>query len=92
MLDRINADVTDRVALLVHRIMGKQAITRPIGHEDDLRANGLSSLNLVNLMLLVEEEFALKIPEREMTPANFRSIARIADLVGALSQTSATAG
>ena len=72
--------------------MGKQAITKPIGHDDDLRACGLSSLGLVNLMLSVETEFDLKIPERDMTPANFRSIARIADLVGALSQTSATAG
>jgi hypothetical protein len=37
-------------------------------------------------MLSVETEFADKIPEREMTPANFRSIARIADLVRGLSQ------
>jgi len=32
-------------------------------------------------MLAVETEFAVKIPEREMTPANFRSIGRIAALV-----------
>jgi acyl carrier protein len=64
---------------------GKQPITRPIDNDDDLRACGLSSLGLVNLMLSVETEFDLKIPEREMTPANFRSIARIAELVGELS-------
>lgn len=86
MLDRTTADVTDRVTQLVRRIMGKQAVTQAIGHDDDLRANGLSSLALVNLMLSVETEFAVKIPEREMTPANFRSIARIADLVRGLSQ------
>ena len=32
-------------------------------------------------MLSVETEFDLKIPERDMTPANFRSIARITELV-----------
>jgi acyl carrier protein len=86
VLDRTTADVTDRVTQLVRRIMSKQAVTQAIGHDDDLRANGLSSLVLVNLMLSVETEFAVKIPEREMTPANFRSIARIADLVRGLSQ------
>jgi acyl carrier protein len=47
----------------------------------DLRASGLSSLGLVNLMLSVETEFDIKVPERDMTPANFRSIARIVELV-----------
>jgi acyl carrier protein len=32
-------------------------------------------------MLSVEAEFDLKIPERDMRPANFRSIARIEALV-----------
>ena len=86
VLDHTNTDVTDHVAQLVRRIMSKQALTRAIGHDDDLPASGLSSLGLVNLMLSVETEFGLKIPEREMTPANFRSIARITDLVRGLSQ------
>jgi acyl carrier protein len=41
---------------------------------------------MVNLMLAVESEFGLKIPDRDMTPANFRSILRIDALVGALLQ------
>jgi acyl carrier protein len=36
-------------------------------------------------MLSVEEEFDLKVPDREMTPANFRTIARIVKLVRELS-------
>ncbi|MDR3421873.1 MAG: phosphopantetheine-binding protein [Xanthobacteraceae bacterium] len=83
VLDRTNPDVTERVALLVRRILGKRAIVRPVGPDDDLRACGLSSLEIVNLMLSVETEFAMRIPERDMTPANFRSIARIAALVSA---------
>jgi acyl carrier protein len=87
VLDHTNTDVTDRVTQLVRQIMSKEAI----GHDDDLRASGLSSLGLVNLMLTVETEFAIKIPERDMTPANFRSVARIADLVRGLSQQPAAA-
>jgi acyl carrier protein len=39
---------------------------------------------MVNLMLAVEGEFDLKISDQDMTPSNFRSIARIEALVGAL--------
>ena len=78
---------TDRIARLVTRAVFKQSVTKHIGHDDDLRSSGLSSLGLVTLMLSVEAEFGLKIPERDMTPANFRSIARIAELVRALTGT-----
>ncbi len=83
MLDRADIHLTDRVALLVRGILDKRAIARPVGRDEDRRASGLSSLDVVNLMLAVEAEFAVKIPEREMTPANFRSIGRIAALVAA---------
>jgi acyl carrier protein len=99
VLDRTNIDVTnddviDRVTLLVRRAVDRQATDRPsagapIRRDDDLRALGLSSLGVVNLMLSVEAEFDLKIPERDMTPANFRSIARVAELVRALAPLSA---
>jgi acyl carrier protein len=78
------------VSALVRRAMGRQANTKPIAVDDDLRACGLSSLALVNLMLSVEEEFELKVPERDMTPANFRTIARIAALIRTLSPQAAT--
>ena len=84
MLDRLDSEVSDRVATLVRRIMGQRADVRPIAHDDDLRACGLTSLEVVSLMLSVETEFAVKIPERKMLPANFRSIARITALVGTL--------
>jgi acyl carrier protein len=97
VLDRINNtngnangrdasdELAERIAQLVRRAIGTQAAAESIGRDDDLRASGLSSLGLVNLMLAVEEEFELKVPERDMTPANFRSIARIIDLIRALS-------
>ena len=81
MLDRSEAELTNRVTSLVRKIMEKRAIRQLVGVDDDLRACGLSSLDLVNLMLAVESDFSVNIPERDMTPANFRSIARIVALV-----------
>jgi acyl carrier protein len=90
VLDRTNETVADRVAALVRKVLDREEINKPVGPDDDLRASGLSSLGLVNLMLSVESEFDLKIPERDVTPTNFRSITRIAELVSTLSRASAT--
>ena len=86
MLDRGNSNVNERVNALVRALLAKRSIDRVIGNDDDLGENGLSSLDLVNLMLAVEAEFDLKIPERDMRPANFRSISRIEALVAKLTQ------
>ena len=86
MLDRTNESVADRVAALVRKILDREEINKAVEPDDDLRTSGLSSLGLVNLMLSVETEFDLKIAERDMTPANFRSLTRIVELVDALSQ------
>lgn len=78
VLDRTNENVANRVAALVRKVLDREEINKAVAPDDDLRASGLSSLGLVNLMLSVETEFDLKIPERDMTPTNFRSITRIA--------------
>jgi acyl carrier protein len=84
LLDRTNTNSTERVAQLVRQLMAKRSIDRSVGYDDALSECGLSSLDLVNLMLAVETEFDIKIPDRDMTPSNFRSIAQIDKLVGAL--------
>jgi acyl carrier protein len=84
VLDRTNDTTADRVTTLVRKALTKESIDKPVTAEDDLRASGLSSLGLVNLMLSVETEFDLTFTERDMTPANFRSITRIVELVRGL--------
>jgi len=84
VLDRINSSSSDRIAALVRQILAKRGLDRYVDHGADLSEAGLSSLDIVNLMLAVETEFAVKIPDRDMTPANFRSIARIDGLVRTL--------
>ena len=84
MLDRTSTDSAERVAQLVRQLMAKRSIDRSVGYDDVLSECGLSSLDMVNLMLAVETEFDIKIPDRDMTPSNFRSMAQIDKLVGAL--------
>jgi acyl carrier protein len=84
LLDRTDAHPTERVAQLVRLLLAKRSIDRSVGYDVVLGECGLSSLDMVNLMLAVETEFDIKIPDRDMTPSNFRSIAQIDKLVGAL--------
>jgi len=84
VLDRIDSSAADRITALVSQILAKRSIDRPVGRYEDLTESGLSSLDMVNLMLAVEGEFDLKIPDQDMTPSNFRSVARIEALVGTL--------
>jgi acyl carrier protein len=84
VLDRTKLDVTDRVTALVRQLLAKRSLDRPVGPDEILSECGLNSLDTVNLMLAVEAEFDIKIPDRDMTPSNFRSIARIGELIGAL--------
>jgi acyl carrier protein len=52
--------------------------------DDDLRAAGLTSIDIVSLMLAVEAEFDLTIPESAMTIQNFRSVTSINTLVSGI--------
>ncbi|MGA2943328.1 MAG: phosphopantetheine-binding protein [Xanthobacteraceae bacterium] len=84
MLDRTGNNSADCVARLVRELLAKRAINKPVEQNDNLAEIGLSSLDVVNLMLSVETEFAIKIPDREMTPSNFSSIEQIDRLVSKL--------
>ena len=76
--------VEERIAGVVHRLLAQHSIDRDVGADEDLRQAGLSSLDMVSLVLSVEEEFDLMVPEVSIMPANFQSIAAIARLVDSL--------
>ena len=69
---------------MVNRLLAERSLRFPAFPDDDLRSAGLSSLDMVNLVLSVESEFDVSIPDADITPARFRSIATIATLVTAL--------
>jgi acyl carrier protein len=72
------------VSHVVRQILVQRSINRPVSVNDDLREIGLTSLDMVELVLSVESEFAVRIPEAAITPANFRSIAAIDALINSL--------
>jgi acyl carrier protein len=86
MSDRTSQSAVDRVTSVVQRLLTQRSIRRSVAPEDNLRDAGLTSMDMVNLVLAVESEFELMIPEVSITPANFCSITAISSLVGALRQ------
>jgi acyl carrier protein len=69
-----NADVQDRLLALVKSILEQNSITARVDPESRLVDVGLTSMDMVNLMLSVEAEFDFTIPQSEITPENFQSI------------------
>lgn len=51
------------------------------GNEDDLFEAGLDSMAIMQLLLLIEENFGVEIPMGEVTRDNFHSATAIARLV-----------
>ena len=81
MLNKTIPTQRERVATLVQERLARRAITKPVAADDDLRESGISSLDMVNLMLAVELEFNLAIAQSDITPENFHSLSSIKDLI-----------
>jgi acyl carrier protein len=79
----------ERVTAVVRRLLADRSITRTFTAQEDLRDVGLTSLDMVNLVLAIESELGVAIPEADITPANFRSVATIEALVAGLRHRSA---
>jgi acyl carrier protein len=69
-----SADVQLRVLALVKTILDQNAIAVEVRPESHLVDVGLTSMDMVNLMLGVEAEFDFTIPQSEITPENFQSV------------------
>ena len=78
----VDDDVGERLVGLVRSSLGAEvSVPRPFPVERQLSDLGLSSLKMVNLMLAVELEFDIAIPQSDITPENFHSVATIQALV-----------
>jgi len=79
MLDRpvLSVQISDIVRQAIPGLAPETAI----GADENLRDAGLTSVGSVNLMLALEAAYDLAIPDEELTPANFRTIATIEALV-----------
>jgi acyl carrier protein len=83
-VDRRANTPENKIARVVHQLLADHSIDRDFLFQDDLRDVGLTSMDMASLVLSVEAEFDLMIPERDITTANFRSVATITKLVTAL--------
>jgi acyl carrier protein len=71
----------ERIVGLVERILERNAGSAPLPLGAHLNELGMSSMKMINLMLAIEVEFDVTIPQSDITPDNFDSIASVEALV-----------
>jgi acyl carrier protein len=71
----------ERIVALVERILERKPGTAPLDTRARLNELGMSSMKMINLMLAIEVEFDVTIPQADITPDNFDSIASVEALV-----------
>ncbi len=74
----------DKLTTLVGDILKRNGIDRPVDADADLVNQGVTSVDMVQLMLAIEAAFDIAIPQSGITPENFRSVTTIASLVNKL--------
>jgi acyl carrier protein len=75
------SNVQSRLLALVKSILDQNAIAADLKPATLLVDVGLTSMDMVNLMLAVEAEFDFTIPQSEITPENFQSVETLTRLV-----------
>ena len=75
-------EVSNRLISLVKQVSGSAVVfPSPFPVDIQLSDLGVTSLKMVNLMLAVEVEFDIAIPQSDITPENFQSLGSIQTLV-----------
>lgn len=80
-MQKLDADIRNRLFALVTSILEQNSIAVEVTREARLVDIGLTSMDMVNLMLGIEAEFDFMIPQDLITPENFQSIATLECLV-----------
>jgi acyl carrier protein len=73
-MQAFRSEIRNRVMALVKAILEQNAISAAVDPDTRLVDVGLTSMDMVNLMLGVEAEFDFTIPQSEITPENFQSV------------------
>ena len=80
-MQAFDIDVRNRIIKLVKCILEQNSLTADITPQARLVDAGLTSMDMVNLMLGVEAEFDFTIPQSEITPENFQSVETLERMV-----------
>ena len=80
-MQAFDTDVRNRIIKLVKGILEQNSLTADVAPSRKLVDAGLTSMDMVNLMLGVEAEFDFTIPQTEITPDNFQSVETLERMV-----------
>jgi acyl carrier protein len=80
-MQAFETDVQDRITKLVQGILAQNSLSADVAPAARLVDIGLTSMDMVNLMLGVEAEFDFTIPQAEITPENFQSVESLLRMV-----------
>jgi len=80
-MQAFDTDVRNRIMKLVKGILEQNSLAADVAPAAKLVDVGLTSMDMVNLMLGVEAEFDFTIPQSEITPENFQSVETLERMV-----------
>jgi len=76
--------VKNDIRTILKHVAHLEAAIDSIGDGDDLYEAGLSSLDTIQLMLAIERQFNIEIPDEMLNRNLFRSIDALADTIATL--------
>ncbi len=80
-MEASTADIRSRVLTVIQNILKQNAIVTDVHPEMQLVDIGLNSTDMVALMLGVEAEFNMILPQPEITPENFKSVRTLESMI-----------
>jgi len=80
-MQAFDTDLRHRITTLVKGILEQNSLVAEVTPQTKLVDVGLTSMDMVNLMLGVEAEFDFTIPQSEITPENFQSVETLERMV-----------
>ena len=82
-------NVRGEVEGLVRAILAASGGEKPVSPEKSLVEIGLTSVDMMNLMLGVEARFNMMIPAEYLTPEHFHSVSSVEQMINKLCSVSA---
>jgi acyl carrier protein len=80
-MQAFDTELRNRIIKLVRGILAQNSLSADVAPQAKLVDVGLTSMDMVNLMLGVEAEFDFTIPQAEITPENFQSVETLERMV-----------
>ncbi len=90
-MQAFDTELRNRIIKLVKGILAQNSLSAEVTPQAKLVDVGLTSMDMVNLMLGVEAEFDFTIPQSEITPENFQSVETLERMVATQLQLAAAA-